>query len=204
MACEIKLIKNDEFRTSKWSGGTTTEIAIYPKDAIYSKRNFTWRLSSAKVQVEESTFTSLPGINRIIMILDGELRLEHDGHHQCTLEPFEQDSFSGSWNTKSFGKVTDFNLMMNEGCSGELEPIVIKEGEESKFTLMVNEKHLKNTCAIYCVSGEVRIYAPTNETLTLHKSEVVLLTIEDSTPTDFIAYNNNCNVARLVKANILY
>lgn len=109
MACEIELIRNNELLTSKWLGGTTTEIAIYPKDALYREKNFIWRLSSAKVEIDESTFTSLPGIIRIIMILKGKLKLEHIGHHKCTLEPFQQDIFSGSWETKSYGKVTDFN-----------------------------------------------------------------------------------------------
>lgn len=204
MTCNIELKKNNEFLTSEWSGGTTTEIAIYPKNALYSERNFVWRLSSAKVEVEESTFTSLPDINRIIMILDGELKLEHVGYHQCTLEPFQQDRFSGSWNTKSYGRVTDFNLMMSEECNGELEPIFIKEGEEKKFILRTDKKHLKNTQAIYCVFGEVKIHTSTNEILTLHEGEVVLLTISNSTQLDFTVYNDFSDVSRLVKANIMY
>ena len=204
MTCNIELKRNNEFLTSEWSGGTTTEIAIYPKNALYSQRNFVWRLSSAKVEVEESTFTSLPDINRIIMILDGELKLEHVGYHQCTLEPFQQDRFSGSWNTKSYGRVTDFNLMMSEECNGELEPIFIKEGEERKFTLWSEEKHQKNTQAIYCVIGEVKIHTSTNDILTLHEGEVVLLTISDPTKLDFTVYNDTSNVSRLVKASIMY
>ena len=204
MTCKIKLIKNDEFLTSKWSGGTTTEIAIYPKDSLYSERNFIWRLSSAKVKTEESTFTSLPGINRIIMILKGKLKLEHIGHYKCILGPFEQDSFSGSWETKSYGQVTDFNLMMNEKCNGKLEPIFIKKGEEKKFILKVNEEYQKSTQAIYCVSGEAKIHTSTNEILNLHEGDAVLLTVSNSAQLDFTVYNDISNVSRLVKADIMY
>ena len=204
MTCKIELIRNNEFLTSKWSGGTTTEIAIYPKDSLYSERNFIWRLSSAKVETEESTFTSLPGINRIIMILEGKLKLEHIGHHKCVLGPFEQDRFSGSWETKSYGQVTDFNLMMNEKCNGKLEPVFIKKGEDKKFTLKVNEEYEKNTQAIYCVSGEVKIHTSNDETLKLHEGDAALLTVNNSVQLDFTVYNDISNVSKLVKANIMY
>lgn len=206
MTCEVKLIKSDEFQISEWSGGTTTQIAIYPKEAIYSKRNFTWRISSAKVEVEESTFTHLPGINRIIMILDGEIELVHENHHKCTLKPFEQDSFNGSWNTKSYGKVVDFNLMMNENARGDLESLFIKENEEKKFTLSIGkEDYFKNTQVIYCVYGQTKLHIPlTNNTLTLYEKEAAMLTIDNINPVEFTIYNNHKNIAKVVKTNIMY
>jgi len=68
MGYEVKLITKEQQKTSKWSGGTTTQLAIYPEDADYGKRNFTWRLSTATVEAAESVFTSLPGIDRIIKL----------------------------------------------------------------------------------------------------------------------------------------
>ncbi len=125
-------------------GGVPQQKLLYiQRIQFMAKKNFTWRLSSAKVEMEESNFTSLPGINRIIMVLEGRLKLEHIGHHECTLEPFQQDSFSGSWETKSYGKVVDFNLMMNHQCDGELEPIVIKKDEKKRIILKANEKYQK-------------------------------------------------------------
>ena len=90
MCYSIELIKKEEQTTTNWSGGTTTELAIYPKDAIYSQRNFKWRLSSAVVNDEKSTFTSLKGIWRLIMVLDGELTLEHKGKHTVHLNPLNK------------------------------------------------------------------------------------------------------------------
>ncbi|WP_416197205.1 MAG: HutD family protein [Sporanaerobacter sp.] len=206
MTYEIKLIKSDEFKTSEWSGGTTTQIAIYPEDAVYSERNFIWRISSAKVEVEESTFTHLPGINRIIMILDGKLELVHENHHKCVLKPFEQDSFSGSWNTKSYGKVVDFNLMMNENANGNLESLFIKEGEERKFALNVDMKrYSKNTQVIYCASGQAKLYIPlTDDTLILHEKEATIFTIDNTGSMEFTIYNDCEDIAKLVKTNIMY
>ncbi len=81
----------------------------------YAERNFVWRVSSARVETEESEFTALPGIARCLMVLDGTLHLRHEGHYDVDLGRFAQDNFSGSWTTHSRGRVTDFNLMTASG-----------------------------------------------------------------------------------------
>lgn len=47
MADAVELVRQDQQYTSTWNGGTTTEIAIYPKNAAYSHRDFVWRISSS-------------------------------------------------------------------------------------------------------------------------------------------------------------
>ena len=93
METDIRIIRKKEHHTDVWAGGTTTQLAIWPPDADYKLRNFKWRMSSARVDSEESTFTVLPGIHRLIMILEGHVRLIHEGHHEITLDAFEQDIF---------------------------------------------------------------------------------------------------------------
>ncbi len=78
MSYSIELIHNEDYKTSNWSGGTTTELAIYPVNSDYKNLNFKWRLSSAKVELEESTFTYLPNTSRFILSLDDPLRLQHE------------------------------------------------------------------------------------------------------------------------------
>lgn len=206
MSCEVKLIRKDQFKTSVWSGGTTTQLAIYPKDALYSERNFKWRLSSAKVEEEESVFTLLPGINRIIMILDGKLILEHEGHHSCILKPFEIDSFSGSWKTKSYGKVTDFNLMMSAECEGELEEVHLEKGKSKTIKSGMDEKRfLQNTKAIYCINGSIQVKTSDNDVLNLCEGDLALLTLESNIDTlAFSICNSGDKQADMVVANIRY
>ena len=168
------MIKKNEFQVSEWSGGTTTELLIYPEDAKYSDRNFKWRLSSARVEAEESIFTHLPGISRIIMVVDGVLRLEHEEHHKVVLNPFEQDSFMGNWKTKSFGKVTDFNLMMNEGCIGKLEAFSINS-DIKIFLDEISEETNNVTDAFYCVEGNFQL-AIGNEVYDVDKGEILEVT----------------------------
>lgn len=123
----FKIIKNSQFITKAWSGGKTTELFIYPQTSSYEDRDFEFRISSASVELDESQFTKLDGINRFICPLDGELRLTHDGKEFIDLKAFEVYNFKGGENTNSYGKVRDFNLMLKDGVKGKLESIKIKD-----------------------------------------------------------------------------
>ncbi|MDR6997853.1 HutD family protein [Neobacillus niacini] len=166
----IKIVKKNERTPSLWSGGKTTQLAIFPKDADYSVRNFNWRISTAIVEVEDSLFTHLPGINRVIMILDGEMYLDHEGHHSVFLKPFEQDRFDGGWTTRSKGKVTDFNLMLAKGYDGELIAIHL-EKDNPDVSLALNGQ----AEVFYCVAGFVRVVTSDEEIFILEKGDTMIL-----------------------------
>ena len=68
----ITVLDETAFTTSVWSGGKTTEMYLYPQTASYRNRNFLFRISSATVEEEASTFTRLPGIHREILLLNGQ------------------------------------------------------------------------------------------------------------------------------------
>lgn len=125
MKTDIRIIRKAEQSTGTWAGGTTTQLAIWPPESDYKLRNFEWRISSARVDLDESTFTALPGVHRLIMILEGKVRLTHEGHHDTTLDAFDQDSFEGGWNTLSRGRCIDFNLMTAAGCCGTLAALKV-------------------------------------------------------------------------------
>ena len=36
MSYNIEIIRKNQYKTSEWSGGTTTELYIYPVDSQYS------------------------------------------------------------------------------------------------------------------------------------------------------------------------
>ncbi len=152
------VVKRSAYRTNEWSGGTTTELFIYPPGSSYSERNFKWRISSATVDALESTFTRLPGITRHIMVIEGSLVLEHKGRYRKELHPFEQDVFMGEWNTKSRGRATDFNLMLAGGFSGRLEACFIEEGQEIELTLDAGCAS-KVTNVLYPLNGSLEVSA---------------------------------------------
>jgi len=160
MINEIKIIRSEALETNLWSGGTTTELLIYPPDSIYKERNFVWRISSAKVETEISEFTSLPGVSRILMTLDGDLKIHHEGHYSKTLKPFEQDSFMGDWKTTSTGQVTDFNLMMQDDCKGTVEALSLECGKFIKNTLPKAETENRLITEVYyVVNGTLAVEA---------------------------------------------
>lgn len=210
MPYNIKIIRKDQQKTSKWSGGTTTELYIYPEDSLYDHRNFKWRISSAKVEIECSTFTSLPGIDRHIMVLEGELLLEHENHHNAALKSFEQDNFSGEWTTTSFGKVTDFNLMLAQGYKGELEAISLDSGEFKDILLHNNLNDAgvfsQITEAFYIAEGCIDIDTESKGKIALSKGDLVLATRKrKETAWEFkIHSSSNEKIAKIIKATIFY
>ena len=49
---EWKLLTREDYATTNWSGGTTTQLSIAPEGAVYADRDFLWRRSSATVELE--------------------------------------------------------------------------------------------------------------------------------------------------------
>jgi uncharacterized protein len=150
---EYKIITSEYFNTVCWSGGTTTELYIFPASAEYRQRNFLFRLSTAKVEAEESDFTLLSGISRKLMVLDGKITLNHKDQYSRQLDKFDVDSFDGDCKTSSVGKCTDFNLMTSGKTAGELTALVI----EKEQTLNYKNKGFCDWFFIYVFSGKVKI-----------------------------------------------
>ncbi|WP_028401438.1 HutD/Ves family protein [Ectobacillus panaciterrae] len=201
MSYLLKIIRKSEQITSLWSGGKTTQLAIYPEDGDYAKRDFKWRISTADVEVDESLFTHLPGIQRIIMILDGEMSLQHKGKHHVHLKPFEQDRFDGGWTTRSIGRVTDFNLMLAEGCEGDLSTIHINNGIHHE--VLDNGESTKRSEAFYCFKGTSKMSIDKKETFVLEQGDIVIVHIDHSCNNlDIKLSNHNDSTATIIKVSI--
>lgn len=145
---KMRVITEENMNTTEWSGGKTTEMLIYPQSSTYAERNFRFRISSATVEEESSIFTELPGIERHLVVLDGEidLKIEKQEFH---LAPFESIVFQGGDKTSSKGKCVDFNLMLN-GCRGNLEVFII---EETVHTSM----NANEMCMFYSYESDLEV-----------------------------------------------
>ena len=122
-------IEEKDYKKSKWSGGTTTQLLIWPPESDYKTREFQFRISSATIEEEHSVFTKLPGIYRYLSVLEGKLELAVEKNHQIhheSLNLFDVFAFWGDQEVKSKGKVRDFNLMLQQ-CKGKLEAIKMEE-----------------------------------------------------------------------------
>lgn len=131
---EFIIRSESDFSENLWSGGSTKQLYIFPEDASYAERNFQLRISTAKVEVPESTFTSLPGFSRKLMILEGEIDITHEHQYSKNLKPFEVDSFSGDWKTNAIGTCVDFNVMTSGTIKSELSSVEVLENESIQIS----------------------------------------------------------------------
>ncbi|RNB91352.1 hypothetical protein EDM56_04735 [Brevibacillus fluminis] len=199
----ITICRKQDQPTTQWSGGLTTQLAIFPKDADYSRRDFLWRLSTAKVEAEESVFTHLPGFWRHLMVLEGELLIEHEGHHRIALQPFQQDSFNGGWTTRSKGKVRDFNLMLAVGCRGALTASQIKTGVHLETVGNREHPELRVDEAFYCLDGTITITRDDKHEVKLQEGDLLIFS-NMSTMYKITIANRAETTVTMIRATIVY
>ena len=132
---KISVLKEKDCKVVNWANGTSTELFVFPADGNFQTRDFTFRISTATVEAEETTFSDFFSLTRILMILEGNINLIHEGRYTKQLAPFDQDTFDGSWPTKSQGKVRDFNVMFKENVEGKVEHFAMNAGESELFSL---------------------------------------------------------------------
>ncbi len=166
---KLNLTKKEQLQASKWAGGTTTQLAIFPKDAVYKNLDFVFRISTATIDVEESTFTSLPNVNRVIMVLDGELTIQHKNQYSKQLKKFDTDNFSGDWETTSIGRVVDFNVMTRGSAKAAVQGFSLDENLQKEIRLNCD------VMAIYVSVGEITI-----ENINLFQGDILLIKKENN------------------------
>ena len=110
----MQVCRKDSYREMPWKngGGSTTEIIVSPAGA--SLDDFDWRISMARIE-RDGPFSSFPGIDRTLTLLDGprvELRSGDVCHLLTPASPTLR--FPGEHRIDariSAGPITDFNVM---------------------------------------------------------------------------------------------
>ena len=158
MAMEWTLLKQSDYSTTRWSGGTTTQLAIAPEGAQYAGRDFLWRISSAQVELEHSDFTPLPDYDRFLAVLDGHLELKVGDEERTPLPCLTVRSFDGGLPTQSWGKCTDFNLMVRKGQGqGAVHLLRLPASGTATLTPETSGTYPTLTLALFCVSGALNL-----------------------------------------------
>lgn len=150
----------EQYSTTRWSGGSTTQLAISPAGADYAQRDFLWRLSSAKVELDHSEFTPLPDYDRLLSTLEGGMQLKIGDKPLFTLEPQMVCAFDGGTPVESWGLCTDFNLMLRKDrCQGTVQALRMQPGCAVGVTtpLPSTAQYPNGMLAVYCVSGGVTL-----------------------------------------------
>ncbi len=190
------IIRPEDQITSSWSGGTTTELFIYPFDSEFAERNFDFRLSTATVESETSTFTPLMAFNRVLMVLEGQLELIHSDQYRVTLGKFEKDRFKGAWKTESIGRCVDLNFIFRHDLAVEMTGYVTTENESIQLSFNEN-----NWVFVYCITGTLNIlfkqvvYTLAVNCLAVFKiNQVEQLEISSPLGADFVIIHFNATV----------
>ena len=123
---QIQIIDPETRRVTKWSGGVTKELFLYPADGSYAERRFQVRISTATVELPESHFTPLPGVIRFLTPLTDGFYLKINGVRWQYLSNGQVLRFSGGDDVYSRGTGRDLNLML-KGAHGEMR--VLPHGE---------------------------------------------------------------------------
>lgn len=183
---KIKHIKASDLVKNNWSGGSTTQLVIYPENSEYKKLNFDFRISTARIEIEESVFTVLPNVSRKLMILDGEITIKHSNHYSKILKKFDQVNFSGDWETKSLGKATDFNLMTRGRAVGEIEAISVNKSKN------INLHSEIDFYGLYIYKGDIKVNM-NHKQINASQGDFLLISTEDCTKLEIIT-EIECNL----------
>lgn len=203
MKYNVELLRQENYKPTFWSGGMATELTTYPLNSDYASKNFLWRLGVAKIDIPESTFSSLPSVSRKFMVIEGQITLDHENKYKKLLNSFEQDDFMGDWKTKTYGKASVFNLMTRENYNGELLHLNISPNKQLKFeykTLL--NKDLAAIC-FYTVNGGFNstINDKVFETV---KNDLILINCVNSSYThEFMLSNNTSEITDII-VSIIY
>ena len=141
---------NTQEQTS-WSGGTTTELFIYPDGASYAEKNFDFRVSTADVISATSNFTALPGYHRRLLVIRGGIELTHKDQYTKMLNELEQDAFLGDWETSAIGRCMDFNLICSDKAKGKIKAHQLEKGAR------LDVKRDDSFLFFYCVIGSIEL-----------------------------------------------
>ena len=194
-----KIIKAEEMQKLLWSGGSKVDIYTFPENATSDDDNFIFSIGSATVDVEKSNFTFFKNCNRIIMTLDNPLTLIHNQGNPIYLEAYEPHSFSGEDETISFGKVSDYNLLMDRDlCEGSMQVLLMTPGSKLYPSLTSGTK--QNTVEVYyCCQGAVSVLF--NDTAEILNEKDALIVSCDKSKSPAII-NNTEEDCRLIKTKV--
>ncbi|EKQ52249.1 MULTISPECIES: HutD family protein [unclassified Clostridium] len=203
MNYNVELIKQDKFKPTFWSGGMATELTTYPSNSNYASRNFLWRLGVAKIDIPESTFSSLPKVSRKFMVTEGQITLNHENKYKKLLNPFDQDNFMGDWKTTTYGQASVFNLMTRENYNGELIHLNINPKKNTKFkynALLGND--LVSVC-FYVTNGSFKSII-NNKIFKVNANDLLLLKdITSNSIEELILVNCSSQITHIV-TSIIY
>jgi environmental stress-induced protein Ves len=142
------------------------------------EKNFLVRLSTAASNSDTPcAYTNLPGITRHLIILEGAVKVSHEGQYELCMKAYEPvDVFDGGWKTVGRGKAVDFNLMLGKGAQGRMSVI------DSSRTISADSPKIaasREWLGLFCAEGSA-VITGAGKSFDLQKGD--LLFLEDFSP----------------------
>lgn len=150
---KTKVLRPSDYVQSEWSGGTTSQIFIYPDGASLAERDFYFRISSAGIETEKSDFSKFDGYHRFFTPLNSGVEISSDGNAPEKINPLELLHFDGASETSALGKCIDFNLIYKKGLKANLTVATYAKMELISYSPFPSSDFL----LIYCWSGGFEI-----------------------------------------------
>ncbi|HEL9633851.1 TPA: HutD family protein [Streptococcus suis] len=171
----MQVLKTSDYQEASWSGGRTTQLYLFPAQSSYGERNFQFRLSTASMDTEQSTFTSLPSYHRILLSLDQTIVLQDmNSGEQVTMVPYKIHRFEGEQSIQCVGKAQDFNIIFDDSIQADLQVMdenkwgVECEGDFQFIYALVNlDFHIEGWGSGHLAAKELLV-VETNELPPLH------------------------------------
>jgi environmental stress-induced protein Ves len=170
-----QLIQYASLRCAPWKngGGSTTEIAISPAGA--SLEDFDWRVSLATI-AQDGPFSSFPGIDRSLALVDGDGVLLDFGDERFVLSPSEPliefDGADAVHATVTGQHTTDFNVMTRRGqCRHRLEMLVV-QGTQAL-------RRRSATTLLFVAEGESLSVSSARERIAMVRYDTLVLDAEE-------------------------
>lgn len=116
---KVTIIDREQLQPSIWSGGKTYEYFIYPPEGDYKQKDFDLRISSATIETLPSNFTKFDGFRRYLVMLDNELKINHNLESK-TYKQNKLFVFNSADDIVSHSQGSDFNLMLRNDIQDEV------------------------------------------------------------------------------------
>lgn len=152
----------------KNGGGITRELAVWPPGASFD--DFVWRVSMAEVH-QDGPFSSFPGVDRILTLLEGGLRLTVSGAGVFDLSPqtpplaFDGDAPASA--ALATGPVLDLNVMTRRGAA---------YAHVGRWASAADIPATQGACLVFALADGVRV-VNARQAWNLFRYDAVLTTI---------------------------
>lgn len=160
----------EEFVSMPWLNGQGSTVEIL-KEPPGDADEFIWRLSMADV-TEDGDFSSYPGIERTLLLLEGQgITLKHKNRKQDVLEAvLDSASFSGDEQTicqLNDGPIKDFNVMTHrEHCT--VEVITSQSNDKPSFQVKADQ------WLLFAVDGALTVSASGSEPIAVSAQHLLV------------------------------